>query len=64
MVKMGECLQAIDQNGLLFSTNVFDIERYKNIQTIAAEMISKSSATRWMKLLIFLIKKQDMRLQS
>lgn len=33
-------LQAIAQNGLLFSKNDFDIERYQQIKKIAAEIIS------------------------
>ncbi len=36
-------LQAISQDGLTFTTNKFDIERYKQIRKIAAEMMSSNS---------------------
>lgn len=38
-------LQAIAQNGLTYSENPFDIERYQQIQQIAAEMMSAYSDT-------------------
>ena len=36
-------LQAISQNGLTFSKNEFDIERYKEIRKIAAEIMAQYS---------------------
>lgn len=36
-------LQAIAQNGLLHTTNPFDIERYKSLHAIAAEMMATYS---------------------
>ncbi len=39
-VEWGQRLQSIAQIGLTFCDNTFDIERYKQIQQIAAEMIS------------------------
>jgi ADP-ribose pyrophosphatase YjhB (NUDIX family) len=36
-------LQAIAQNGLTFAADPFDIERYKAVRNIAAEMISSAS---------------------
>ncbi len=38
-------LQAISQNGLTYAENEFDIERYKQIRNIAAEMMAKKSDT-------------------
>lgn len=38
-------LQAIAQNGLTYSENPFDIERYQQIQQIAAEMMAAYSDT-------------------
>ena len=39
----GRELQAAAQNGLTYSTNPFDIERYKAIRNIAAEMMAEQS---------------------
>jgi ADP-ribose pyrophosphatase YjhB (NUDIX family) len=39
----GQRLQALAQDGLAYSQNLFDIERYEEIQMIAAEMISAGS---------------------
>ena len=39
-VEWSQRLQSIAQIGLTFCDNTFDIERYKQIQQIAAEMIS------------------------
>lgn len=39
-LEWGQALQAIAQNGIAYSHNPFDIERYREIQRIAAEMIS------------------------
>jgi ADP-ribose pyrophosphatase YjhB (NUDIX family) len=38
-------LEALAQNGLAYSTNVFDIERFHQIQEIAAEIFSESGKT-------------------
>ena len=38
-------LQALSQDGLHYSENVFDIQRYKRISDIAAEMMSANSDT-------------------
>lgn len=38
-------LQAIAQNGLTYSENPFDIERYQQIQQVAAEMLAAYSDT-------------------
>lgn len=39
-MKWGRALQVIAQNGLAYSTNVFDIERFEAVRRIAAEMIA------------------------
>ena len=39
-VEWGQRIQAIAQIGLTFSDNEFDVERYKQLQEIAAEIIS------------------------
>ncbi len=38
-------LQAIAQNGLTYTENPFDVERYKSLQAIAAEMMATYSHT-------------------
>lgn len=38
-------LQALSQDGLHYSENVFDIQRYKRISDIAAEMMAANSGT-------------------
>lgn len=38
-------LQAIAQNGLTYTENPFDVERYKSLQAIAAEMMATYSQT-------------------
>jgi ADP-ribose pyrophosphatase YjhB (NUDIX family) len=38
-------LQALAQNGLTFTTNPFDIERYRAVQRVAAEMLAAGSGT-------------------
>jgi ADP-ribose pyrophosphatase YjhB (NUDIX family) len=38
-------LEALAQNGLTYSTNVFDIERFHQVQKIAAEIFSESGKT-------------------
>jgi ADP-ribose pyrophosphatase YjhB (NUDIX family) len=42
-LEWGQKLQAIAQNGLTFSENPFDIDRYQQIQQLAAEMIANHS---------------------
>ena len=37
-------LQAIAQNGLTYGTGHFDLERYKRLQEIAAEMVGAVAA--------------------
>jgi hypothetical protein len=37
-------IQAISKSGLAFSKDPFDIERFKHLEEIAAELISKHSA--------------------
>ncbi|HED05801.1 MAG TPA: NUDIX domain-containing protein [Ignavibacteria bacterium] len=44
-LKWAKSLQAISQVGLTFTSNEFDIERYKKIRKIAAEMMSANSDT-------------------
>jgi len=36
-------LQALAQNGLTFSRNPFEIERYENVRQVAAEMMAAGS---------------------
>jgi ADP-ribose pyrophosphatase YjhB (NUDIX family) len=38
-------LQAIAQTGLTFSTDAYDLERYRRVRAIAAEMLSQGSGT-------------------
>ena len=42
-LEWGQALQSIAQNGLAYCKNPFDIERYHEIQRIAAEMIAAHS---------------------
>ncbi len=42
-LEWGKQLQAIAQNGLTFSENPYDIERYKSLQAIAAEILATYS---------------------
>ncbi|HEY9706890.1 MAG TPA: NUDIX hydrolase N-terminal domain-containing protein [Oculatellaceae cyanobacterium] len=39
-LEWGKQLQAIAQNGLTYSENPYDIERYKSLQAIAAEILA------------------------
>lgn len=39
-MKWGRALQVIAQNGLAYSTNVFDIERFEAVRKIAAEILA------------------------
>ncbi|MFI4962895.1 MAG: NUDIX hydrolase [Legionellales bacterium] len=43
LVRLAESLFAIAQNGLTYTENVFDIERYHQIQDIAASIMAKKS---------------------
>ncbi len=38
-------LQAISQTGLTFSTDAYDLERYRRVRAIAAEMLASGSGT-------------------
>lgn len=38
-------LQAIAQNGITFARDPFDLDRYRRIREIAAEMMAKGSMT-------------------
>ncbi len=38
-------IQAIAQNGLAYSQNVYDIERYEQLQAVAAEMLAHHTGT-------------------
>jgi ADP-ribose pyrophosphatase YjhB (NUDIX family) len=42
-LEWAKSLQAISQNGLTFSENQFDVERYKQVREIAAEMMAANS---------------------
>ncbi len=42
-LEWAKSLQAESQNGLTFATNEFEIERYKHIRDIAAEMMASNS---------------------
>lgn len=44
-LKWAKKLQAIAQNGLTYTENPFDVERYKSLQAIAAEMMATYSQT-------------------
>lgn len=43
-LKWAQSLSAIAQNGLTYQTTPFDLERYQQIRTIAAEMVSAASS--------------------
>lgn len=44
-IRWFEALQAIAQNGLTYSENPFDIERFKQVREVAAEMAAEISDT-------------------
>lgn len=50
-LKWAKDLQAISQDGLTYSENKFEIERYKQIRGIAAEMMAEYSETEFEKIL-------------
>ena len=42
-LKLAKQLQAISQTGLNYATDQYDIERYQQIRTIAAEIFAKNT---------------------
>jgi ADP-ribose pyrophosphatase YjhB (NUDIX family) len=58
-VEWGKRLQAIAQNGLTFARDPYDIERYKEIQLIVAEMLEAGSGLEQSVILGFLEKETD-----
>ncbi len=42
-LKWAQKLQAISQNGLTYSQNPFDIDRFEQVQQVAAEMMATDS---------------------
>ena len=42
-LEWGQKLQAIAQNGFTFSENPYDIERFQQVRTIAADMMATYS---------------------
>lgn len=45
-LEWAKSLQAIAQNGLTYASNEFDIERYKSVMNIAAEIIAEHSLVK------------------
>ena len=43
-IKWAKKLQAIAQNGLAYSKDKFDLDRFRQIQKISAEIINKHSS--------------------
>lgn len=43
IIKWAKEIQAIGQNGLAYTSNVFDMERYERLREIAIEMVEKKS---------------------